>query len=448
MSTGQPPGIIDSHLRSMLQEGGDADIIDILMKIWERSGRRYTFVSLITAREDFIRVRAHESTQHRKRDVMVTITRDGSRHQLLRLAHIRDALGAANDPRIGLEFSSLSSEGPNERRWACLVSTYHERVVPLLTHVQNVPQSGVTIVALLHGMAEQLRALHDGGYSHGDVAASNFVVSADRTPHLVDLELCQPLQSLGNSLAIGGTPGFAHPRMLLLAAEKAGQGEIAKGDRIAWDVYVFGKTVTAVLNSVSPLSLRELTHYQQRALSLIATRCLDGTNRPAEVALGLTPRDYQSLRFTSIDDVLDSLEKIGDPFSLVSGIPELDQSVPDRIQASAFAALIYTPRLKGLLQSSSFGRLTQINQLGLIELVYPTAHHARSEHALGTYALTCEYVRWLLRDDVNPLFAQLMTPRDIRRLIVASLLHDIGHYPLAHDFEEADRKLFDHERRS
>ena len=37
---------------------------------------------------------------------------------------------------------------------------------------------------------------------------------------------------------------------------------------------------------------------------------------------------------------------------------------------------------------------------------------------------------------------------DIEHLLVAAILHDIGHYPLAHDLEEVDRSIFGHETRS
>lgn len=62
--------------------------------------------------------------------------------------------------------------------------------------------------------------------------------------------------------------------------------------------------------------------------------------------------------------------------------------------------------------------------------------------------MAARYVRALLADPVSPLFKQLMNEHDIGTLLALCLVHDIGHYPLAHDLEEVDRDIFGHERRT
>jgi HD superfamily phosphohydrolase len=60
------------------------------------------------------------------------------------------------------------------------------------------------------------------------------------------------------------------------------------------------------------------------------------------------------------------------------------------------------------------------------------------------------YLQSLLRDPYEPLFAQLVTEEDLRRLLLAALVHDLGHYPLAHELEDVAppglRDCFDHEK--
>ena len=59
----------------------------------------------------------------------------------------------------------------------------------------------------------------------------------------------------------------------------------------------------------------------------------------------------------------------------------------------------------------------------------------------------CRYITALNRDPINPLFRQVMTEDDVAAALVVSLIHDIGHYALAHDLEEAESNIFSHEDR-
>src|SRR5205814_230298 len=85
-----------------------------------------------------------------------------------------------------------------------------------------------------------------------------------------------------------------------------------------------------------------------------------------------------------------------------------------------------------LVDTPAFQRLRYVRQLGLAFLVYPGATHSRFEHALGTYHLAR---RALTLFEEHEDYASI--GRDDCALIrVASLLHDIGHYPFSHALEE------------
>ncbi|HZR28216.1 MAG TPA: HD domain-containing protein [Terriglobales bacterium] len=86
------------------------------------------------------------------------------------------------------------------------------------------------------------------------------------------------------------------------------------------------------------------------------------------------------------------------------------------------------------------------SQLGLLNLVYPTATHSRLEHSLGTFSVLVRYLLALYNDSLNPLFKQIMDEQDFKAALLAGLLHDIGQYPLAHDLEDADEAGFSHVR--
>lgn len=92
-----------------------------------------------------------------------------------------------------------------------------------------------------------------------------------------------------------------------------------------------------------------------------------------------------------------------------------------------------TRRVRRLIDAAPFRRLAQISQLGLVSLVYPGATHSRFEHSLGVYRMGLLYLRRLSYDD---RFAAVVARRDAEALIVAALLHDIGHWPFCHVIED------------
>jgi HD superfamily phosphohydrolase len=94
-----------------------------------------------------------------------------------------------------------------------------------------------------------------------------------------------------------------------------------------------------------------------------------------------------------------------------------------------------TPRVQQIIDTAEFRRLAKISQLGLVSLVYPAAHHTRFEHSLGVYRLSLLYLKQLCYDE---RFADLISPRDAERFIVAALLHDLGHWPFCHPLEDMD----------
>lgn len=92
-----------------------------------------------------------------------------------------------------------------------------------------------------------------------------------------------------------------------------------------------------------------------------------------------------------------------------------------------------TPRVRQLIDTAEFHRLTRISQLGLVSLVYPAAHHTRFEHSLGVYRNALLYLRQLSADE---RFRSAIKSEDGELLIVAALVHDLGHWPFCHPIED------------
>lgn len=93
----------------------------------------------------------------------------------------------------------------------------------------------------------------------------------------------------------------------------------------------------------------------------------------------------------------------------------------------------FTPRVRAIVDSAEFQRLSRITQLGLASRVYPGATHTRFEHALGVFHNALRYLDHLQH---NERFTAVVTPRHARLFAVSALLHDLGHWPFCHPIED------------
>lgn len=85
---------------------------------------------------------------------------------------------------------------------------------------------------------------------------------------------------------------------------------------------------------------------------------------------------------------------------------------------------------KQLIDSPAFQRLRRIRQLAGAHLVYPSAQHSRFEHSLGTMHIAGFAGETLLGK------GYIDHTEMVQDLRLAALLHDIGHGPFSHLFEE------------
>jgi uncharacterized protein len=88
---------------------------------------------------------------------------------------------------------------------------------------------------------------------------------------------------------------------------------------------------------------------------------------------------------------------------------------------------------KELIDTFIFQRLRRIRQLAGAHLVYPGALHSRFEHSLGSMFLAGLAGQTLYSKDY---FSDMDYIQKIR---IAALLHDIGHGPFSHLFEEISK---------
>lgn len=87
-----------------------------------------------------------------------------------------------------------------------------------------------------------------------------------------------------------------------------------------------------------------------------------------------------------------------------------------------------------------FQRLRRIRQLSGAHLTYPSAQHSRFEHSLGVMHIAGQAANALKEKG-------LLNPDQVQNIRLAALLHDVGHGPFSHLFEEVlqEKRKISHE---
>ena len=84
---------------------------------------------------------------------------------------------------------------------------------------------------------------------------------------------------------------------------------------------------------------------------------------------------------------------------------------------------------KDILDSYPMQRLRRLRQLAGSEYVYPGANHTRFEHCVGVMYLAGQVLE-------NPNIGSLLSEEEAAMCRISALLHDVGHGPFSHVFEQ------------
>lgn len=87
-----------------------------------------------------------------------------------------------------------------------------------------------------------------------------------------------------------------------------------------------------------------------------------------------------------------------------------------------------------LINTPEFQRLRRVKQLGVSEFIFPGATHTRLSHSIGVFHLA----RRLMEVAERYLPADKLSHSRKRTALLAALLHDLGHGPFSHAFENAE----------
>jgi len=339
-------------------------------------------------------------------------------------------------------------------------------------HSSDVFQITIWLAEKLYGIARALELLHQLKIIHFDVKPGNIFIDTglnDR-PVLADLGYAKSRTNSEEEVVVGFTIFYTHPDLAehyykASSRNRVTKPMIPKNFKFIWDIYALGKSILellAIIDRAFPDTVGYDTTFSY--LHLAACRMLDGLNLSNEEILRLReqqsrddPASYfetwqqlsrrefseDAIRYSSMSQIVKDLDKLNNNSSVTYGVPELNFYFPHTVHISEHGPAPFTPRVKELVEHPVFSRLSEVPQLGLVRLIYPPATHTRLDHSIGTFRNACNYIQALYNDPYNPLFRQLVDSDDLKTILVASLLHDLGYFPFSHELEDVS-PIFDH----
>ncbi len=107
-----------------------------------------------------------------------------------------------------------------------------------------------------------------------------------------------------------------------------------------------------------------------------------------------------------------------------------------RVQCNVHNSMYFPKIVMRAIDTQAFQRLRDLQQTGFLYRLYPTARHSRFEHSLGV-AWNCRRIMMSLRARQPELG---INDRHVDMLTLAGLVHDLGHGPMSHLYEDGIAK--------
>ena len=112
-------------------------------------------------------------------------------------------------------------------------------------------------------------------------------------------------------------------------------------------------------------------------------------------------------------------------------------AISDHILDSQYGQIGLTEVERRLERLPLFKRLHSVSQLGLVNWIFPCALHTRYTHSLGVM-----HVAGQMATNINANVGyEFFDQSDIQIIRLAGMLHDIGHYPMSHNVEQAYKDI-------
>ncbi|MFC1763627.1 protein kinase [Planctomycetota bacterium] len=289
-----------------------------------------------------------------------------------------------------------------------------------------------SILDLFDDVLSALRYMHEKEGIHSDIKEMNILVRESNRPEavLVDLGAAHIFNDdhQKNTTYIATRDRISKEWQKRIAT-KVPSSELRK-HRVGLDLYMFGVMLKLFLDEQLPDS-RIRFDWQPEVLEslsgLLGSHTLIVLKRITDKCLAYAYPSAEEVQ----TDLAASKDCLVSPF----GIPELSLGTDTKTSlVLPEDSVPLTKRMSWILNHPSVQRLRNISQLDFVSMIYLGATHNRLLHSVETYNLARRYIGILLG---NPIFKAYCAERcKLEAALLAGLLHDLGHYPLGHVFED------------
>ena len=136
---------------------------------------------------------------------------------------------------------------------------------------------------------------------------------------------------------------------------------------------------------------------------------------------------------------------------MIFNTPELFGTPKHKIMDTVHGAIPMFSHERKIIDHPLFLRLRHIKQNDILQFVFIGASHTRFEHSIGTMHIASRIFKTMMRNLIRYKGINTLTQNQIEGiqyiygcLRLAALLHDVGHFPFSHQFEESEfgKKVF------
>ena len=302
--------------------------------------------------------------------------------------------------------------------------------------------SGRHFADVVGQLLDALVYLHGLGYYHLDIKEENVFVQGvgprrvrtqtppqaglwEQAPHAVLLDLggakAIPDYFDGDSrqTMFYSTPKAVRERLRAKVGQLISRGEL-KTEGPDLDLYAVGAMLDRLV--ALPGVEERLRAYVKdsgfRALRWIINRLIE---------------DFPHHRYRSAEQLRRDWQRLYPEYVWPMGLQDLSDSAAESSIQLATGQLRLSPQLLEVTNHPVYRRLKRLRQLEFVNELYPDSEHTRYSHSLEAFRLARFFLLQLLR---HAEFRMLATPDHALATLLVALLHDIGHYPLLHAFED------------
>lgn len=346
----------------------------------------------------------------------------------------------------------------------CTLIEWVDDALPADKHIAQRVSSAHELAGIIAQACRALAHLHDSNQIHWDVKGDNVLVSGTGVVKLMDLGNARQRMDTGARYekrehaesSYRNLPPKLHSRLPPEGSDSKislnrGACEL-KAREVTWDepwldLYMLAREINGVLgfDSTATDKDKELGIERRHDAPACKKRIFGGEDGAyvfdflSEIVSRILAVDCPGTDsfYNSAAEVARALDRLSPDYGEATDIPEL-QAVPQHVlRLPPNNNVPWTKRVDALMNSSPLLRLKRHRQLATVHHVFPGAEHTRWEHVAGSLGEMLQRIRSLYADRTSVAFRLYTSRLDVTALMLASLLHDLGHPAYGHQLEES-----------